>query len=200
MLRDEFLSLATKHGGTQSTAELWWAEVESHYREAHRRYHTLEHLAEMLDLLRGESDAVLAAMWFHDVIYDRRGSNEERSADVAREALTDLHFPRETIDLVERLILATKTHDPGDLPPETHVLLDADLAILGAPRERYEQYIEGVRYEYSWVPEPMFRAGRATVLRAFAEKERIFLTAAMRERFEESARENLAWELDGIED
>ncbi|HEX7151302.1 MAG TPA: hypothetical protein VF618_07420 [Thermoanaerobaculia bacterium] len=198
MLRDAFLSLATSHGGEPRTAELWWQEVSTRYSEGHRHYHTLAHLGEMLALLEGDSEAVLAAMFFHDVIYDRRGANEERSADMAREALVDLHFSPEQVTLVERLILATKTHAPGDLPVETHVLLDADLAILGAPRARYQQYIEGVRFEYAWVPEELFRSGRSGVLRAFLEKEHIFLTERFRERFEAQARENIAWELAGL--
>lgn len=46
------------------------------YREPHRRYHTADHLAYMLDvvdLLAAEADqpdAVRYATWFHDAIYE----------------------------------------------------------------------------------------------------------------------------------
>jgi predicted metal-dependent HD superfamily phosphohydrolase len=193
-----FVALATRHGGDRGTAEAWWREVESHYSEPHRRYHTLEHIRELLALLADASDEVLAAVWFHDLIYDRRGANEERSADVAHESLVDLGFPRASVDRITKMILATQTHDPGALPEEASLFLDADLAILGSPRQRYREYAEAIRFEYSWVPEDVFRAARDGVLRDFLARPRIYLTSVMRERFEERARDNMAWELRGF--
>lgn len=194
-LSEAFVALAMRYGGARTTAEAWWREVESHYSEPHRRYHTLEHIRELLALLPEASDDVLAAVWFHDVIYDRRGANEERSADVASEALVDLRFPRESIGRVAKMILATRTHDPGDLSEEASLFLDADLAILGSPRERYREYAEAIRFEYSWVPDDVFRAARNEVLRSFLARPRIYLTEIMAGRFEAPARENMAWEL-----
>jgi predicted metal-dependent HD superfamily phosphohydrolase len=197
-LGDAFLALASTHGADRTTAEAWWREVETRYREPHRRYHTLDHIAELLALLPDEGEEVLAAVWFHDVIYDRRGANEERSADVAHEALVDLRFPRETVDLVTRMILATRDHAPGDLGDGARSFLDADLAILGSPPEVYRRYADAIRVEYSWVPDPLFRAARDGVLRDFLARPRIYLTDAMNQRFDAQARVNLAWELRGF--
>jgi predicted metal-dependent HD superfamily phosphohydrolase len=197
-LAEAFLALAMTHGGDRGTAEAWWREVESHYCEPHRRYHTLEHIRELLALLPHSCDEVLAAVWFHDLIYDRRGANEERSADVSHEALVDLRFPRDSVDRVTKMILATRDHDPGDLPEEASLFLDADLAILGSPRDRYRDYAHAIRFEYSWVPDDVFRAARDGVLRDFMARPRIYLTDVMRGRFEEQARENMAWELRGF--
>ena len=55
------------------------------YSEPHRRYHTLQHLAEcfaafdeIADLAQHPADVELA-LWFHDAIYDtRRSDNEQR--------------------------------------------------------------------------------------------------------------------------
>jgi len=197
-LAQAFRALAGSHGADVGTAEAWWREVESRYSEPHRRYHTLEHIRELLALLPEAGEEVLAAVWFHDLIYDRRGANEERSADVAHEALIDLHFPREAVDRVTKMILATRNHDPGDLPAEATLFLDADLAILGSPRERYRAYAEAIRFEYSWVPDEVFRTAREGVLRDFLAKPRLYRTDVMRERFEGQARDNMVWELRGF--
>lgn len=197
-LSEAFLALALSHGASAGTANAWWREVESRYSEPHRRYHTLAHIAELLALLPEACEEVLAAVWFHDLIYDRRGANEERSADVAHEALVDLRFPREVIDRVTKMILATRDHDPGDLPEKGRLFLDADLAILGSPRERYREYAEAIRFEYSWVPDQLFRAARDGVLRDFLAKPAIYQTDAMRKRFEAQARQNMEWELGGF--
>ena len=197
-LEESFLALATTHGADRGTAEAWWREVRSRYAEPHRRYHTLDHIREMLALLPESSAEVLAAVWFHDLIYDRRGANEERSADVAAEALVDLRFPRESVDFVTKMILATRDHDPGDLPADARLFLDADLAILGSPPETYRRYAEAIRFEYSWVAEELFRAARDGVLRDFLARPRLYVTDAMQERFAAQARANLTWELDGF--
>lgn len=197
-LSEAFLELATRHGASGGTAQAWWREVESRYSEPHRRYHTIEHIRELLALLPETGEETLAAVWFHDLIYDRRGANEERSADVAREALVDLHFPRASVDRVTKMILATRDHDPGDLPEDAHLFLDADLAILGSPRERYREYAEAIRFEYSWVPDDVFRAARDGVLQKFLARPFIYRTDTMRQRFESQARDNIAWELRGF--
>lgn len=197
-LFEAFLRLATSHGADDATARAWWREVEAHYAEPHRRYHTLEHIRELLALLPEAGEEVLAAVWFHDLIYDRRGANEERSADVAHEALIDLRFPRAGVDRVTKMILATRDHDPGDLPEDARLFLDADLAILGSPPERYREYAEAIRFEYSWVPDDVFRAARDGVLRGFLAKPFLYRTDAMRQRFEDQARDNIAWELRGF--
>ena len=52
-----------------------------------------------------------------------------------------------------------------------------------------------VRAEYRHVPDDLFRAGRAAVLRALADQERLFHTPEGRARYESAARRNLAGEL-----
>lgn len=193
-MRERFLQFARSHGADEAAAERWWSEVRDRYAEPHRHYHTLRHIEEMLDLLPHGDETVLAAVWFHDVIYGG-GRNEERSAELAREALRELRFPDETVAAVERLILATKTHEPSQVEPRFHAFLDADLAILGSDPARYDEYARQIREEYAYVPEAMFRSGRAAVLRAFLQRERIFASDEFRERFERQARANIEREL-----
>ncbi|MFB4297094.1 HD domain-containing protein [Actinomadura sp. NTSP31] len=186
-------------------------ELDSRYGEPHRRYHTREHLAAVLDLvdeLAGEEggtaaepgtfdpDTVRLAAWFHDAVYDpERADNEERSARLAARMLADTDLPAATVGEVVRLVELTATHapEPGDRAGQ--VLCDADLAILGADPDRYAAYAAAVREEYAFVPEDLFRAGRAEVLNGLLALPRLFHTATARERYEERARRNIETEL-----
>lgn len=195
-MRERFHAFARSHGADQSAAERWWRELESRHSESDRHYHTLRHIAHMLDLLPHADETVLAAVWFHDAVYGGR-ANEEESARLMRQALEELRFPPETIANAETLILATKSHDAARVDPRFHSFLDADLAILGSDRERYGEYVDEVRQEYAHMPEPLFRGGRAAILDNYLARPRIYATDEFHDRFEKQARANMAWEISG---
>jgi predicted metal-dependent HD superfamily phosphohydrolase len=144
--------------------------------------------------------ALALAIWFHDAAYDPRAAgdaNERASAAWAERALRELGEPEALVRRVSALVLATahgNTSDP-DLAsdPQAALLLDIDLAILGAEPERYQRYAEQVRREYAHVPDAVYRAGRAAVLRGFLARPRIFLTARGAQ-LEAAARRNIASE------
>ena len=94
----------------------------------------------------------------------------------------------------------TETHTPDDGDANGCALSDADLGILAAPRERYDEYVAAVRREYGHLPDDVFSAGRADVLRALADKPRLFHTAYAREQWEAAARANLERELGTLDD
>lgn len=196
MVRDRFLPFALTHSAPSADAERWWSDLAARYGEAHRHYHTLRHIGEMLDVLPHADETVLAAVWFHDAVYGG-SANEEQSAMLARQALTELRFPADVIVTVEMLILATKTHDPAQVDPRFHAFLDADLAILGSAPERYREYSEQVRREYEHVPDAIFRGARAAILDRFLARPRIYASDEFRARFEQQARDNIVWELSG---
>lgn len=161
-----------------------------------RFYHTLSHAldvaatVESLGLHARNLNAVRLAAWLHDVIYDSRASdNEERSALYAEWLCDKLSIPEG--HLAAALILKTKSHDAGD-DLDAKVLLDADLAILGADEETYHNYAENIRREYAWVPEPEYRTGRRRVLEAFLARPSIYY---LLRHLEEPARLNLAAEI-----
>jgi predicted metal-dependent HD superfamily phosphohydrolase len=170
------------------------------YAKADRFYHNWYHLEAVLttiDQLRGQAqdlDAVRLAAWFHDVIYDSRArDNEEQSAAYARESLRALWVYDRLFDVVPALILCTKMHQAHDA--DGAVLLDADLAILGAAEPEYAAYAAAIRREYAWVPEEQYRAGRRQVLENFLGREHIYFTPPMRQAREEAARRNLRQEI-----
>jgi predicted metal-dependent HD superfamily phosphohydrolase len=181
-------------------------ELVARWRAPERRYHDAEHLAEVLDGVDAlaafacDVAAVRLAAWFHDAVYEGRpGDDEQRSADLAEQVLTALGVPVERIAEVRRLVLLTAGHDPAPGDDDGAVLSDADLAILASDPERYGRYVRAVRAEYPQVPEALFRAGRAAVLRALDAAPQLYRTPPARERWEGAARANLAAELTTLE-
>jgi predicted metal-dependent HD superfamily phosphohydrolase len=177
-------------------------ELVARYGEGHRRYHTTEHLTAVLDLVdefaghAADADAVRLAAWFHDAVYDpERGDNEERSARLAERMLADTDLPAERVAEVARLVRLTAGHAPEPGDSNGQVLCDADLAILAATPADYAAYASAVREEYAFVPEDLFAAGRAEVLKSLLDLPVLFHTPAARERFEARARHNVETEL-----
>ena len=191
--------------------DLWLAEGSLLLRgwsEPQRRYHTTEHLTEVLaavDELQAagavDADAALVARavaWYHDLAYDPRaapGSNEHRSATLARDHLHRLGVEDHTVDAVEAGVLMTLDHEAGGRGPATDAVHDADLWILSAPPERYAAYRAQVREEYAHVPDDAFCAGRLAVMGPLADRGRLYRTAHAHERWGARARANLQAEL-----
>lgn len=165
--------------------------------EPQRHYHSRQHLGECLDwadALRATEDVVPEvelALWFHDAVYDpTRADNEARSADWAREAMQAAGIAASQIEAVCALIMAT-CHAAEAAHPHAPVLLDIDLAILGAPAQRFDEYEQQVRREYAFVPDALFREKRAEILRGFLARPQLYLTRTMQDRLEAQARDNL---------
>jgi predicted metal-dependent HD superfamily phosphohydrolase len=94
-------------------------------------------------------------------------------------------------------VLATKHAEPGG-SPDSALLLDVDLAILGAPRARFDEYESQVRREYVFVPEDAWRRARAALLARFLERPRLYATDFFAERLEARARANLRASLERL--
>lgn len=171
------------------------------YQEPQRHYHSLQHLAECIAILNAlplsmqlnatAQSEVEMALWFHDAIYDVKGSdNEQKSANWAQTQLLDAGVAFGVAQRIYGLIMATK-HDAKPLFPSEQLLVDVDLSILGAAPSRFAQYDKQVRQEYAWVPEDVFRVKRLAVLQQFLTRPFIYCTQYFRETREAQARENL---------
>lgn len=178
-----------------------WREIVGGYTESGRHYHTLDHLANMFDHFDAQLDAfqdpeaVSFAIFYHDIIYNpRRKDNEEQSARVASKKLAELGVAASRIERCHAHILATKAHQLHE-DPDTNLLLDIDLGVLGANWDQYEVYARQVRKEYAIYPGFLYRKGRRKVLKYFLEKAQIYQTTAFQDSHEKVARENLAREL-----
>ncbi len=82
-------------------------------------------------------------------------------------------------------------HSTPPPDPQGALLCDVDLSILGREEREFDEYERRIRQEYSWVPEPLYRAGRARILAAFQKRDRIYLTDHFHDRYERRARTNL---------
>ncbi len=201
-LRAAWAELAEPFGAGPTTVQDVFRLLVDHYGSGPRFYHTLGHVQEVLatvEPLLGrarDAAAVRFAAWFHDVVYDPRAAdNEERSAAVAAAALRQLRVPEATVARTAALIRMTKTHHADDGDPDGPILLDADLAILGAAEARYAEYSQAIRREYAWVPEEQYRVGRREVLQRFLRRQRIYRTDDLFASHEAQARRNLAREI-----
>ncbi len=186
----------------EEAARIAFFYIRGHYSEPGRYYHNLTHIQNLLNLVEVQRKqiqdltAVKLAVYFHDVIYDTRASdNEEKSAEFAEEILTELGLQNELIAKVKRLVLATKKHEPFENDLDCKIFLDADLAILGAPPEAYERYAQAIRQEYSHITDEKYRAGRREVLEGFLQRPRIYFSEVMLDLLETQAHENLSREI-----
>jgi len=183
-----------------------WPALVARYHEAHRTYHNLSHIDAMLDdlgsvnvgLIEGKIEWIELAIWFHDVIYDPRSATNE--ADSARwvESKLGAYLDPSDLDEIQRLILATQHCQSRTDAADELLLVDIDLAILGATDIRvYHAYSEAIRREFCHVPLDAYQTGRIAVLQNFLDRDRIYLTKAF-EGLEDLARRNVAQEIDRL--
>jgi predicted metal-dependent HD superfamily phosphohydrolase len=170
-----------------------------------RHYHTLVHIAELLDLYRqvarevgwANPREVLAALLYHDAVYvPGAPDNEARSAVLATTAI-ESYWAAFAIELarVQGLILLTAKHGAAldaSPDPDAALFLDCDLAILGAPWARYRAYEAEIAAEYAALPLELFRSGRRAFLRRLLDSERLYRSSYFEARLEQAARANLA--------
>jgi predicted metal-dependent HD superfamily phosphohydrolase len=135
---------------------------------------------------------VECALWFHDAIYEpMSNSNEERSANWAAEFGGRVGVPSESVARIRAHIMATR-HVALPVDDDSRLVVDIDLAILGADPSRYDEFDRDVRREYRWVPGIVYRSKRAAILQSFLDRPRIYHAQLAYERFEHNARANLS--------
>ncbi len=167
------------------------------YAEPQRHYHSLQHLGECLAAFERVMDqardgaAVAMALWFHDAVYALRASdNEARSAELAVRTLSAAGVDAARVQAIDDLVMATR-HDAVPVDADAQLLVDIDLSILGAERERFDEYERQIRAEYAFVPALIFNPKRRQILRGFLDRPRIYSTPAFA-ALEPVARANLA--------
>jgi predicted metal-dependent HD superfamily phosphohydrolase len=167
------------------------------YTEAHRHYHTLQHLDECLEhfaVLRELTEhpaEIELALWFHDAVYEpTRPDNEQISADWAAESVKSAGLDDNIADRIRKLIMATR-HDGQPESIDAEIMLDCDLAVLGTTPERFAEYGRQIRAEYDFVPVLLYESKRAEILQQFLDRPAIFNTEIFRKRYGKQARTNL---------
>jgi len=193
----------------QNLKDKLFVEIVNRYTGPDRFYHNLEHINHFLQELEKHRDklnnpqALQLAAIFHDAVYvpfnqDKIQSNEQQSADLAKDYLEKLDVPTDIIQETISLILATKYHQAIKDNPDSAIFMDIDMLILGAQPEAYDRYVQAVRQEYSFAPDDVFNLHRKKLLKTLLQK-RIYLNQEMYDQYEEQARQNIERELKTLE-
>lgn len=195
-LRHRWIDLGAWANGNRFWQD-WLHRLANAYADPQRHYHTLRHVADCL----GELDSVVGqiknplavelAIWFHDVVYDVKASdNEEQSADVVVRFGHQCNVDPMLVSRVVQMVWATKDHAFVE-DADTQFFLDIDLGILGQTPSRFSEYEEQVRAEYSHVTEGEFAQKRAMILQGLLDRKSIYATGVFQRRYEAIARSNL---------
>lgn len=207
-LRREWQRDIRSFGCAGSDGDEAFDDLLDRYREPHRRYHDLEHVASvqrwvdaLADAERVELDlsAVRLAAWYHDVVHDPGAhDNQARSAMLAAVTLAGLGIPSAVTERCASLIEMTATHQLHGPDAGAAVLLDADLAVLGGSPARYLRYRESLRAENGHLAEATFAQERREALLSMLDRPSIFNTVTFRAEREPRARANLTRELEDL--
>lgn len=201
ILKEKFKTLCLSFCNDVNLTEKFWLEIEKKYSSKKRHYHNLHHLENMfeeIEEIKNEIENfsnISFSIFYHDIIYDASSkSNEEKSAEFAKERLKKLNINNKDIQKIDDQILATKSHKKSN-DKDTNLLLDADLSILGKNNNVYLEYTKQIRKEYSIYPDFLYKPGRKKVLEHFLQLESIFKTEYFKNKYEIQARKNLEDEL-----
>ena len=179
--------------------------LESDYNRPFRAYHDLRfhvlHCLRELDSvihLCQNPEAAELALWLHDVHHTTCGKdNEEQSAKYALCLLEKLGVDGRFQEAVREHILATK-HTGVPKHPDSRLVADIDLSIMGYPEHIWREVKIRIALEYQHVPTQVFRTKRVEILRSFLERDRIYHTDFFQNKYEGQARKNLKEAIESI--
>lgn len=202
VLKETFIQLLKNYTDNDRLTNELWTEIEKHYSDKKRHYHTLQHLDNLLTQLTEIKDKIqnwdtlLFTLYYHDIIYNAtKSDNEEKSAELAEKRLKQISVSNDKIEFCKRQILATKSHLKST-DSDTNYFTDADLSVLGQDWKIYSSYFKNVRKEYSIYPNFVYNPGRKKVLNHFLAMDRIFKTDFFYNKFERQAKQNLQKEIE----
>lgn len=168
---------------------------------ANRHYHTLSHVAYMLNLLQimknlghikaDDAQALKLAIFFHDYVM------EKKEDDVAQSAahVCNLFFNTQLASQVADLIMATEhLQTTSSMSNDMQIIHDLDFAILG-DRNNYGLYALNLRREYAECSDEEYAKGRTDFLQNLLARPRLFVHDAFAKMFEKEARLNMSQEL-----
>ncbi|GAB5459225.1 MAG: hypothetical protein Hens3KO_22550 [Henriciella sp.] len=178
------------------------AALKKRYAEPQRHYHTWRHIEALLEHFEGlqhklnDPEAVLAALYWHDAIYDPKAAdNEEKSALLLLDETKGL-LKESRLAFAATIIRATHTHNVPDgltdaEQSDLECFLDIDLSILATPQPIFDAYEANIRKEFSFVPDQIYRQGRKAVLLGFLNRRRLYFSTWFYDKWEQAARANL---------
>ena len=188
-------------GATVDVSLQAYRDVVAYYGEPSRYYHTLVHIAHMLEAQQqyfpDAPRSVLVAVWLHDVIYNSSpGQDELDSGTYAEKLVLELGESQAFATEVKDLILVTAGHMPGDAAGQ--MLCDLDLLSLGCKSDVYKANTAKIRREYSHISGFRWRMGRKAFIESFLDRPSVYHDPVIKIEFEAQARRNLCAELTAL--
>lgn len=180
-------------------------QLRALYDEPARAYHNRQHILTLLHLLNRlepaiqleDKQALLAAIFFHDAIYQiplsgaqpRPQDNESRSVVLM---LDHAHNPQhESLQKAARMILMTIDHQCPTRSGDMAVMHDLDLSILATSAIRFARFEQQIRQEYAVYPLSLYCMGRASSLRGLLDDRQIFCLPQLAQKWDDKARHNI---------
>lgn len=160
------------------------AYIESKWREPHRVYHDLEHLSNILELIERAKDQksltdeqfedLVLIAFFHDVIYDTHGkNNEEQSAELFRQMCGGTIDPARFKTIYSAIM---DTEYKGDFyamasSPESQMFMQFDLdGLVNGNLSRMITDEKKVFKEFGFVDFATYKEVRLNILKGLEEK------------------------------
>ena len=203
MDRERFLNLWGRCCNAAADAEPIYEKLVASYAEPHRHYHTgdhIDHCLRQLDLGREDikdADAIEMALWFHDVEYDPKASdNESRSAERFSEFARDVMNP-ELEQQINRLIMVTIHSDPPVRLDEKQIV-DIDLSSFGLPWDEFVKDSQNVRAEFTHLSQEEFAQRNCKFLQSLLDRPTIYSTEFYRNRYESISRDNIRKQIEAL--
>jgi predicted metal-dependent HD superfamily phosphohydrolase len=172
-------------------------QLQQHYQEPRRHYHTLAHLAQCLEQLDAakavlrELNVTEMAIWFHDVIYRYgAGDNETLSAAFFRERAAP-QMPAEFVERVCAFIVATQHTGKAD-DIGIAFMVNIDLSGFGLPWEDYLADSDTLREEAPATSDEHDYQGKLRYLSELQRWPSLFQTEHFRDCLETTAQANIA--------
>jgi len=180
-------------------------EFIERYSEDTRHYHGVSHLGELIifanQFIPVSGLKVVRANLFgmiigHDSIQEPGVPDPEnvaKSRELTVEKFSYIGVPQPDVLHMAAGVEATANHDTSIRDDTIAFFLDDDMAIVGTPEERYDQYADDIAKEYSWVKpfELFLKTRKEYVLDEFLARDRIFNTDFVHKLLNTQARINM---------
>jgi predicted metal-dependent HD superfamily phosphohydrolase len=190
-----------------------WDVLNTGYSEAHRAYHTWDHIAELLEgldefhVLAAKPELIATAVFWHDVVYTTRAPDGDRRSDFENVRDSAELFRAHTLlrtadaDAVDELIMATADHIHAEAKRHLYdgfagdldLFLDLDLSPLAVSEEIFAANLKNIRFEFASASDTEFYSGQVGMLEGFFNADaRLFRRAETRKKWLAAAQANLA--------
>lgn len=180
-----------------ANAEQVWQQLQQHYTEPHRHYHTLGHLSHCLGELDSAKDHVVElnatemAIWFHDIIYHYGARDNEILSAAYLRNVAGPTMQAQFIDRVCEFIIATQ-HTGAAKDAATAFVLDIDLSGFGLPWEGYVADSNALRKEADCISDEQYYQGKLRFLSELQRWPSLYQSPFFRNRLETTAQSNIS--------